>query len=540
MRIRLMVLLLVCGVARGVFGWGFPGHRIIARVAEDDLSPEARAGIRALIGNRPLESVATLPDQWVDDRPQTQRWHFVNVPLDGTFSDVRDCPDDDCVIAQLQRWTTFLADTSNSQRRRIDALAYVVHFAGDLHQPLHNTTLVRQDGSTDRGGTRTFVFLENGERVHLHRVWDSVILAHARTEQQWVTHLTNRLRSIDARPLQEGSILGWSQDAHALARAHAYTIDDGDTVTTDYLNANAPVVEEQLLRASARLRRLLNFAFRQAVVGPTGAPQTVVVAGWNILGVDPIPDDRIANIAETIERIDPHVIVLTEVNPNDAPARIVEHLGAGYQPPVILEQNAEVVQNIALIFKDGVTVTDAELLEGTDLAEEPRSRKALKANVRIGNFDFILIGVHLKSSRDGASRAMRTRQCTAIAEFIDDAVSGDEKDVLVVGDYNMIPRRGRTRNDEVNFFALSPDNFLRFVSTDFLNGRTSHIDGCPLRGNLLDGFAISREFTREYVGDSTRLLTFNQLGRDCDAFLDEVSDHLPVVSRFRVDRPDDD
>jgi endonuclease/exonuclease/phosphatase family metal-dependent hydrolase len=280
------------------------------------------------------------------------------------------------------------------------------------------------------------------------------------------------------------------------------------------------------------------------MVFPVHAQDEAVIVGWNILGVDPIPDGRIAKIAETILRIDPDLIVLTEVNPDDAPARIVDHLGDDYAPPIILEQNEDVVQNIALIFKDSVSVTDPQLIQGSDLEEEPRSRKALTAKVRIGEFDFILIGVHLKSSRDTASRNKRTRQCEVIAEFIDEAVAGDEKDVLVIGDYNMIPRRGNVRNDEANFFALSPNNFLRFVSSDFLNDvtlRPSHIDRCnPLRGNLLDGYAISRRFTREYVGSSTRILSFNELGRDCQTFLDEVSDHLPVVSRFRIDRPDDD
>ena len=271
-----------------------------------------------------------------------------------------------------------------------------------------------------------------------------------------------------------------------------------------------------------------------------GQAQTAVVAGWNILGVDPIPDARITNIAETIRRINPDLIVLSEVNTNDVPARIVERLGAGFQPPIIIPQNDTVVQNLAFIFKTGVTVTGARLIPGTDLAEEPRSRKALTANVRIGNFDFILIGVHLKSSRDPTSRSQRTRQCRAIADFIAQSVAGGEKDVLVIGDYNMIPRRGNVRNDEANFVAMSPNNFLRFVSTDFLNGRTSHIDRCnPLQGNLLDGFAISRTFTGEFVAGSTRLLSFSNLGRSCSSFLRNVSDHLPVVSRFRTTTDDD-
>ncbi len=267
---------------------------------------------------------------------------------------------------------------------------------------------------------------------------------------------------------------------------------------------------------------------------------TALIVGWNILGFNPIPQARVRRIAQVVQRISPDLIVLSEVNPNDVPERIVDELGAGYQQPIILPQDEAVRQNIAFIFKAGVTVTSAQLIPGTNLPEEPGSRRAAVAIVRIGRFDFVLIGVHLKSGRKLAERAKRTRQAHAIARFIAQAVSSSEKDVLVIGDYNMVPRSGNKRNDEVNFFAMSPDNFLRFVSSDFLVGRASHIDSCePVRGNLLDGFAISRRFTREYLPGSTRLVSFGTLGMSCGFFKRNVSDHLPLVSKFRISRDDD-
>lgn len=277
-----------------------------------------------------------------------------------------------------------------------------------------------------------------------------------------------------------------------------------------------------------------------SVAGNKQSQQISVIASWNILGVDPIPQNRIVNIAQVIRQINPDLIVLSEVNPNNVPEKIVQELGSEYQQPIILTQKETVVQNIAFIFKNSVSVSGAQLINETDLSEEPRSRKALTANVRIGSFDFILIGVHLKSSRDSASRAKRTRQCRAIANFISQSVAEDERDVLVIGDYNMIPRTGDHPNDEVNFIAMSPTNFLRFISSDFLTGQTSHIDSCnPLKGNLLDGFAISRLFTKEYIPGSTRLISFQQLGISCNAFLNGISDHRPLVSEFSVTTDDD-
>jgi endonuclease/exonuclease/phosphatase (EEP) superfamily protein YafD len=264
------------------------------------------------------------------------------------------------------------------------------------------------------------------------------------------------------------------------------------------------------------------------------------VVAWNILGVNPIPPSRIVQIARTIRRIDPDLIVLSEVNPDDAANKIAQQLGAPFQPAIVLQQEDTVVQNLAIIHKSGVTVSGARLLPGTDLPEEERSRKALQANVRIRNFDFVLIGVHLKSGRSNSDRAKRNRQCEAISNHISQLIAGSEKDVLVLGDYNMIPRRGDQQNDVDNFHKLNAINHLRFVSSEALTGQTSHIDGCnPLQGNLLDGFAISREHTGEYREGSLRMPSFGELGRGCSSFLRDVSDHRPLVARFRITTDDD-
>ncbi|MGH9673149.1 MAG: GMP synthase, partial [Bryobacteraceae bacterium] len=171
---------------------------------------------------------------------------------------------------------------------------------------------------------------------------------------------------------------------------------------------------------------------------------------------------------------------------------------------------------------------------------EPSSRKALAANVRIGNFDFVVIGVHLKSGRTNGDRKKRTAQCQVLAKFIASATAGAEKDVLVLGDYNMVPSQ-----DQANFQALSPAGFLNFVSSP-LDGAASHIQSCnPIKGNLLDGYAIAAAHTREFIAGSLRLIRFQQLGVPCSSFAipsspGYVADHLPLVARFRVNLKDDD
>lgn len=288
------------------------------------------------------------------------------------------------------------------------------------------------------------------------------------------------------------------------------------------------------------------FLFLSIICAPAVSAQDVSIAAWNIGGAEAIPADRVERIARVIQRIDPHVIVLSEVNPVDVADQIVtelESLGVTYINADVPPQNSTVVQHIAILHKPGVNVSNVRLIPGSDLAEEERSRKAVAADVRIRRFDFVLIGVHLKSGREEPDREQRTRQAEVLASFIDQVTSDDEKDVLVVGDYNMIPRIGNRRNDEDNFLAMNPNNFLRFITSESpILGRRTRFSRCnPLTGNQLDGFAISRVQTRrEYRAGSIRVPTFSNLGSNCAAFIRDVSDHLPLIARFRTGLTDDD
>jgi exonuclease III len=297
-----------------------------------------------------------------------------------------------------------------------------------------------------------------------------------------------------------------------------------------------------------RLTVLLVLVFTSFV---STSAQTATVAAWNIEGFTPIEDAKARRLAKAIDNLSPDVILLTEVNPDSVATRIKNELN-GYQVQ-IRPQTAS--QNIAILFKNGVTVTNVELIPDSDDGND-RLRKALAANVRVGQFDFLLIGVHMKAGRPnrGASnpQPVRTRQAVAIARFIQSKIGrpARERDVLLVGDYNMIPGE-----DNVNFAAISPgpqnNEFLRFISSDILGAdAVSHIHMCTEEGadgNLLDGFAISRRFTGEFIQDTLRILDFddaifaNRRNRelDCEEYTDRLSDHLPLVARFRASQDDD-
>ncbi len=89
------------------------------------------------------------------------------------------------------------------------------------------------------------------------------------------------------------------------------------------------------------------------------------------------------------------------------------------------------------------------------------------------------------------------------------------------------------------FDALSPGDFLRFISSEELTGQFSRI-GSSGSGSLLDGYAISRQHTSEYIADSLQILPLHEiLGLTLMQYRNQVSDHLPLEARFRITEDDD-
>jgi endonuclease/exonuclease/phosphatase family metal-dependent hydrolase len=264
---------------------------------------------------------------------------------------------------------------------------------------------------------------------------------------------------------------------------------------------------------------------------------TATVAAWNFKGRPPVSDARARKLAEGIADLDADVLLVCEVAPDTLLPRIVklvEGRGIKYQAQMPA-QHSDI--KIAVLAREGVFLDSVTLIDGSDLGDGKTFRKALTAFVRIGKFDFRLIGVHLKSARDQKSRALRSKQSEVLAKFIKQSMdSGKERDFLIVGDYNMIPEQ-----DEDNFKSLNPEGLLRFISSEDLVAPVfSHIGPSGKPGNLLDGYAISEEFTKEYVRGSLRVFPLHRaLGMSLAQYANQVSDHLPLVARFRITADDD-
>lgn len=148
--------------------WGPAGHRQVARVAQAHLTPAARHQVQALLALEPGATLESVAD-WADRAraPGTVHWHFVNLPRGSgcRYSASRDCPGGDCVVAAIDAQRLRLV-SSVVPAERLQALKYLVHLVGDVHQPLHA-------GHADDRGGNTYQLQAFGRGSNLHRLWDA-------------------------------------------------------------------------------------------------------------------------------------------------------------------------------------------------------------------------------------------------------------------------------------------------------------------------------------------------------------------------------
>jgi hypothetical protein len=266
---RALLVLILLMIPVTAFGWGGDGHQVVALIAEDRLTPQAAAGIRELLGKDVYISDAEVAS-WADnvrrDREETASWHFVDIPTtQPSFDAQRDRRAGDNVIDAINRFEKILADKSKPKAARAEALKFVVHFVGDIHQPLH---CAERNGDAG-GNTRLVFFLDRPEAINLHSVWDSQILIHDGGKAKILDYaewLNSQVTPEETTDWSKGTPQDWANESHDVAVRDVYrdVPADGPPPKLDakYVHRVEPVVEQQLQRAGVRLAMILNRALR--------------------------------------------------------------------------------------------------------------------------------------------------------------------------------------------------------------------------------------------------------------------------------------
>ncbi|MCE7872862.1 hypothetical protein DYH09_21110 [bacterium CPR1] len=290
MRRALGTVALILGLTFPALGWGEQGHRVVGQIALDQLTPRARAQVRALLSvglptvrrsfnNLPI--ACTWPDTVRSGGPLQPYnhpiWHYSSIPFyDGMTA--RGARTQGELVQALSDNLTILADRNRPRKERARALAWVGHLVGDIHQPLHATT--RYTPAQPRGDRGGNLFKIDGpafvnwagqqDRIdNLHSYWDQGCglfldeLTPAQVEQIAREWQATNTRASYGRGLGDGSTLSWRQESYKLAVEVAYPgIRENQAPSEAYSRYTQNLCRRRIVSGGYRLAALLNEALR--------------------------------------------------------------------------------------------------------------------------------------------------------------------------------------------------------------------------------------------------------------------------------------
>ncbi|TXF89014.1 S1/P1 nuclease [Neolewinella aurantiaca] len=280
---RFIVFTLIC-LPQFLAAWGANGHRIVAQICYDNLNPAARVRVDKALGDNYLTQVANWPDfikaekGWDFAKP----WHYMTVNTDRTIADVTDYngsnPEINDVREGIELMTGILNGEAGAREKmtklmkenRVEplagsldatALAFLIHFIGDVHQPMH------VGKNRDQGGNKISV-MYFGERKNLHSIWDSGIIEHEKlsyTEFAAFAGIHTRARKAEWENAPLDEWIGESIQLREKLYNTLYDRTDRETGLPDfswsYQHDFLPIVEERLAAAGYRAAALLNRVF---------------------------------------------------------------------------------------------------------------------------------------------------------------------------------------------------------------------------------------------------------------------------------------
>ncbi len=279
MRALLTALLLILSMSPAKAWWDY-GHETVATIAWNHVKPETQSKIRSLLKQNGALETPTCPVRTLEEASvwadcikglgarfdYAFSWHYQNADVCKPFDINAACKDGQCVSRQIDRAVKLLQDKRVPKREKLMALAFLTHFVGDLHMPLH------AGDRTDRGGNdvKAAYGLVEG-RFNLHLLWDGPLAERAiTTPPAGPKGIAAGIGRDERAQLAAGTSLDWSKESWDVARSSAYTTAlGGDPCSAVPLRAKlddatiavlVPVVRQQLLRGGLRLARLLDEA----------------------------------------------------------------------------------------------------------------------------------------------------------------------------------------------------------------------------------------------------------------------------------------
>jgi len=270
--------------------WGDDGHKVVALIAQSFLDADVRKRVNALLAAdtdsltaHDIAGAATWADKFRDaningSRLKTRQWHFVDIEITAPDLDkacfnhpslppgtvASDGTPDDCVVDKIVQFTAELSNPATDAEEQVVALKFLLHFVGDLHQPLHSSD------DHDQGGNKKRVSAAGFKAGNLHHFWDTEFVDQLEADPKSIaSDLIGHISNDQEREWQAGEPSGWAKESFQVARDDAYgqlpepTARGSFRLSDEYVTVATQDVAIQLSKAGVRLAFVLNNALRR-------------------------------------------------------------------------------------------------------------------------------------------------------------------------------------------------------------------------------------------------------------------------------------
>lgn len=259
MKIKLLLLISVFFLTSAsvdeTFFWGQNGHRTTGKIAEMHLTKKAKKQIDKLLKGESLAFVSTYADEIKSDRKYSEfySWHYINMNLDEKYADAEKNPKGDLVTG-INKCIAVLKDKNSKAEDKVFYLKMLVHFVGDLHQPMHI-------GQREDKGGNTIQVQWFGKGTNLHSVWDTKMIEEWNMSYLELAANSRDLNKNQIKELQKGAVEEWVDEVHEITKEVYKSVKVGENLKYRYSYDHFGTVRAQLQKGGVRLAKILNEIF---------------------------------------------------------------------------------------------------------------------------------------------------------------------------------------------------------------------------------------------------------------------------------------
>lgn len=243
--------------------WWDTGHKLVCDEAYKLLTTDAKKALDPMIQEHGSFGTACLWADWVKnkERKDTRSWHYINLPDSEQNTYNTSCPENGCLITAFYEQVNILNDRSLAFRERQEALWFIGHFVGDIHQPMH------VGYAEDLGGNRHYLELKDGTKSNMHKLWDGQIIEHMESlfgNEYLSLNVTQEIQEFLNISHSE-DIESWAQESRdiAMQQSVGYRNNKLKIVTNEYMETHFKVVQERIALGAIRLSQTLNRMYQE-------------------------------------------------------------------------------------------------------------------------------------------------------------------------------------------------------------------------------------------------------------------------------------